>query len=234
MEPNPIMLITLSVAPEKEGEFNDFYQHKFLPGILASAPEVLSIRRYEEMNFGSSLRWYNKQYVTIYELANKDAIANADEIFQRKGMQDLTREFQSWKTNDLKHFSRISYTPRWEHQRIPVDGHFGSRPFLLWSLEMKPELDDQFQSWYETEYLPLQIADIPSFAACRRYSSVGREKVRHLTIFEAADETALQKALGGLRSLHRVAQNREWKRRLTPAVDWHDATSFSCIYRRPG
>lgn len=234
MEANPIMLITLAVAPEKEGEFNEFYHHRFLPGMLLSAPEIKTIRRYEELNVSGSLRWYNKQYITIYELENREVIDKSDEIFQRSGVKDLVTEFQNWKTNDLKNFSRISYLPRWEHERMPADGRFGNRPFLLWSLEMKAELDDQFQNWYENQYLPLQIADIPGFVAVRRYSSVGKSPVRHLTIFEAQDESALLKCLNDLRALHRTGQNREWKRRLDPAVSWHEATSFSCFYRRPG
>lgn len=234
MEANPVMLITLSVAPEKEGEFNAFYHHRFLPAILAAAPEITNIRRYEELNTSGSLRWYNKQYVTIYEFADRDGISKGDEIFQRAGVKDVVMEFQTWKTNDLRNFSRISYTPRWEHPRMPSDGRFGSRPFLLWSLEMKPDLDQEFQDWYETRYLPLQVADIPGWSACRRYSSVGREPVRHLTLFEAPDENVLMRCLNDLRALHRTGQNREWKRRVDPAVTWHDATSFSCIYRRPG
>lgn len=234
MHANAIMVITLSVAPEKEGEFNEFYHHRFLPGILAAAPEISTIRRYEELNVSGSLRWYNKQYVTIYEFQNQKSIEKSDEIFQRDSIKDLVTEFGNWKTNDLKNFSRISYKPRWEHDRIPADGRFASRPFLLWSLEMKPELDAEFQEWYEQKYLPLQIADIPGWMACRRYTSVNRDQVRHLTLFEAPDENVLQQCLNDLRSLHRVGQNREWKRRLEPAVNWHDATSFRCIYRRPG
>jgi len=91
-----------------------------------------------------------------------------------------------------------------------------------------------FQEWYEEKYLPLQLADIPGWCACRRYSSVNRDPLRHLTIFEAQDESTLSQCLKDLRALHRVAQNREWKRRLEPAVNWHDATSFRCIFRMPG
>ncbi len=234
MNVNPIMLITLSVAPEKEGEFNEFYHHRFLPGILASAPEIISIRRYGELNVSGSLRWYNKQYVTIYEFRDAESINKGDEIFGREGIKDLVMEFQTWKNNDLRNFSRITYTPRWEHERLPADGHFSNRPFLLWSLEMKPEFDQEFQDWYEKQYLPLQVADIPGWVACRRYTSVNRDPVRHLTIFESLDENTLMRCLEDLRALHRVGQNREWKRRVDPAVQWHDATSFSCIYRRPG
>lgn len=234
MYANPIMLITLSVAPEKEGEFNEFYHHRFLPAILNTAPEITTIRRYEELNISGSLRWYNKQFITIYEFANQDDVGKADEIFQRDSIKDLVTEFQNWKTNDLRNFSRVTYMPRWEHARMPADGRFGSRPFLLWSLEMKPEMDEEFQNWYENQYLPLQVADIPGWAACRRYTSVGRTPTRHITLFEALDESVLMKCLNDLRALHRTGQNREWKRRVDPAVEWHDATSFSCIYRRPG
>jgi len=234
MEANPIMVITLSVAPEKEGEFNEFYHHRFLPRILTSAPEIASIRRYEELNVSGSLKWYNKQYVTIYEFANREGIERSDAIFQRTEMKDLVTEFGNWKTNDLRNFSRISYNPRWEHERIPIDGRFANRPFLIWSHEMKPQYDEQFQDWYENNYLPLQVADMPNWVAVRRYSGVNREPLRHLTLFEAADETTLMKSLKDLRALHRTSQNREWKRRVDAAVDWHDATSFTCIYRRPG
>lgn len=228
------MMITLGVAPEKEGEFNEFYHHRFLPGLLVSAPEVRTITRYEELNISGSLRWYTKQFLTIYEFTNEADISKADEIFKRDGLRDLVTEFQTWKTNDLRNFSRVNYLPRWQHERGCEDGRFGSRPFLLWSVEMKPESDEKFQDWYENDYLPLQIADVPGWSSCRRYSSSGREPRRHLTFFESQDENALMRSFEDLRALHRTTQNREWKRRVEAGVTWHDATSFRCIFRRPG
>lgn len=233
-EPNPIMIVAMGVAPEKEGEFNEFYHHRFLPAILASSEEVASIRRYEELNISGTLRWYTKQFLTIYELAGEDGLARADKIFARPGMKDLVTEFQTWKRNDLRNFSRISYRPRYEHQRRTLDGHFGSRPFILCTLEMTPEADSAFQEWYETTYLPLQVADIPEWCALRRYTSVDSEQVRHLTFFEAGDESSLMRSFDNLRARHRIAQNREWKRRVESGLVFHDATSFRCIYRRPG
>lgn len=228
------MMITLGVAPEKEGEFNEFYHHRFLPGLLACAPEVLRITRFQELNISGSLRWYTKQFLTIYEFENEADIAKSDEIFKRQGISELVTEFQSWKTNDLRNFSRVNYLPRWQHERGSEDSDFGLRPFLLWAHEMKPEFDDSFQDWYENDYLPMQIADIPGWTSCRRYSSVGKEPIRHLTFFESQDEASLMRSFDDLRALHRTTQNREWKRRVEAGVTWHDATSFRCIYRRPG
>ena len=60
MAAKPIMVVTLSVPPEKEAEFDAFYHHRFLPAMLKDAPEVVSIRRYEELGVSGTLRWINK------------------------------------------------------------------------------------------------------------------------------------------------------------------------------
>lgn len=228
------MVITLGVAPEKEGEFNEFYHHRFLPGLLACAPEVGRITRYVELNVSGSLRWTTKQFLTIYEFEDEAGIAKSNDIFAREGIKELVTEFQAWKTNDLRNFSRVNYLPRWQHERNCEESGFGLRPFLLWSHEMKPESDDNFQDWYENDYLPVQLADIPAWSACRRYTSSGKEPTRHLTFFESQDENSLMRSFDDLRALHRTKQNREWKRRVEAGATWHDATSFRCIYRRPG
>lgn len=234
MASKPIMVVTLSVPPEKVAEFDAFYHHRFLPAILKAAPEIASIRRYEEAFVSGTLRWYNKQFLTVYELESDDALNNVDEMFTRNSILELVREFQQWKNNHLRNFSRICYKNTWSHERSPWDCPFGSRPIFIWAHEMKAELDEQFQHWYENEYLPLQVADIPAWSACRRYTSVNKEQTRRLTIFESADEASLSQCLKDLREGHRVRENYEWHRRVENAVLWQDAASFRIIYRRPG
>jgi hypothetical protein len=234
MPERPIMVVSLGVPPEKEAEFDAFYHHRFLPAMLKDAPDISSIRRYEEIGVSGTLRWINKQFLTIYELQSEEALASVDEMFTRPSLQDLVGEFQQWKNNHLRNFNRSTYLNSWTHERQAWDGPFGGRPFLLWAHEMKPEFDESFQEWYENSYLPLQVADIPGWSACRRYTSINREPVRRLTFFEAADDAALKRCTEDLRSDHRVRENYEWQRRVDQAVLWHDAASFRMIYRRPG
>lgn len=230
----PIMVVTLSVAPEKEGEFSEFYHHQFLPAMLQEVPEIKSIRRYEELAISGTLRWYNKQFLTIYELNPDAKLDRVDEYFTLTTLKEVMAEFTQWKTNTLRNFTRITYTPTWQHERKTWDGLFGSRPFFLWSHEMKPELDQEFQNWYEKDYLPLQVADISTWDCVHRYKSENRDPVRHLTFFEAADEAVLTRCLTELRASNRIAENYRWQKRVDAAVVWHDATSFRPIYRRPG
>ncbi len=234
MPANPIMVVNITVPPEKVAEFDAFYHHRFLSAMLKDSPEILSIRRYEEAAISGTLRWYNKQFLSIYELDSEASIEKADEMFTRPSIADLVGEFKQWKANHLRNFSRITYLNTWSHERSAWDGPFGSRPIFVWAHEMKPELDDEFQEWYENCYLPLQIADIPGWTSCRRYTSVNHEQKRHLTVFEAADDANLTRCLNDLRAGHRVSENHEWQRRVQAAVLWQDAASFQIIYRRPG
>lgn len=226
----PILIVALSVPPDKETDFNEFYQHQFLPRVIDETPEFVRVVRYEEFAVGGTLRWYNKQYLTIYELSSEDAIAGCDSFFGRPAVVEVVMEFRRWKDEHLKNFSRIAYKPGWAHRR---QSQLAGAPWMfLWQLEMKPDLDASFQTWYQDEYLPLQVADI-GWSGCHRYESVGKDPLRHLTMFEAADEAALSRCLTDLRSAHRISENYRWQERVEPAVTWHDATSFKPVYRWP-
>jgi len=228
------MVVSLSVAPEQHAAFTEFYHHQFLPQMLKAVPEIQCIRRYEELGTGGTLRLYNKQTITIYELKPETDLSKVDEFFELPSLRETVDAFGHWKSKSLRNFSRITYKPRWESERNASSAPFEENSFFLWSLEMKPDLDDAFQVWYENEYLPLQIADIPGWTMVRRYGSVNREQSRSLTFFEAADEEGLTRCLKDLRAAHRINQNYEWQKRVEDGANWQESTSFRAIYRRPG
>ncbi len=231
---NPIIVVSLSVAPEQHAAFTEFYHHHFLPAMLKETPEVVNIKRFEEMGSGGSLRLYNKQTVTIYELKHDYDVAKADELFARESLKETVEAFSNWKSKSLRNFSRISYQQTWASDRNASRAIFHDNGLFLFALDMKAPLDQEFQTWYETEYLPLQTADIPGWTSVRRFSSVGREQPRTLTFFEAADEDGVTRCLKDLRAAHRINQNYEWQRRVEEGSVWHESVSLRAIYRRPG
>ncbi len=228
-----ILIVSFSVQPDVEVEFNHFYHRQFLPCLLKESPEFTSIRRYEEFGNYGSLRWYDKQFLTIYELDAKQEAVKLDEIFARPAVVDVVKQFRAWKDKSLRNFARIAYEQTWSHARKPLDGAFCGRPFFLWQLEMKPELDQEFQQWYQDDYLPLQVAEVPTWSSVLRYQSLDCQPVRRLTFFEANDEAVLAACIRDLRTPARMEQNIEWHGRVQAAVTWQDATSFRPIYRWP-
>src|SRR5215472_17309155 len=195
-----IMLVVFSVPPDQEAEFHHFYHRRFLPKLLEESPAIKNVRRYEEFGLGGSGRWYNKQFLTIYQMSDLPEAKDSDSIFANPAVADVLKEFNEWKERALGNFSRISFEQTWSHPRKPHNGPFCSRPFFLWQLEMKPEFDADFQKWYEDDYLPLQVAEIPTWDGALRYQSVGREQIRRLTFFESSDESTLTRCLTDLRS----------------------------------
>ncbi len=104
------------------------------------------------------------------------------------------------------------------------------------SVEVIPEKEKLFNDWYETIYLPRNLADVPTWAACRRYISQGKTSARYYTIYEAWNLAGLQESLEFMRAHYRLKENISWKQWDTgenPAITWEDATSFKPIFRYP-
>jgi hypothetical protein len=230
----PIMIVSLRVAPEKEAEFNEFYHHRYIPKLLEVVPEFTAARRYEEYGVAGSLKWFTKRFITVYEVASEAVLSQAVEGLSRPGREEERAEWGSWKAEYLKDVSRVAYRQTYAHERVPWDGPFGSRPFFMVTVEVKPDTEPTFRSWYEGEYLPKIMADVPAWAACRRYMSVDREPVHFHTIYEVQSLQDLEEAFALMRSPHRYSSNAAWDDWVGPAITAQDASSYRPIFRRPG
>ncbi|HEY9756500.1 MAG TPA: hypothetical protein V6C97_15135 [Oculatellaceae cyanobacterium] len=233
MSGNPIMVVSLSVAPEQHAAFTEFYHHQFLPALVAEVPQIKCIRRYEEVG-GVTHRLYNKQTITIYELKEDTDLTTVDSFFKLPSLKSVVDKFANWKSKSLRNFSRDNYKIFWQSERGAHLTDFPDGGFHLWSLECRSDKDDEFQSWYQNVYLPLQIADIPSWSRVTRFRSFGREQPRFLTFFETRDEEALLRCLKDSRAAHRINQNYEWQRQVEECATWQESASFRAIYKKPG
>lgn len=234
MTGKPIMVVGLRIAPEKEADFNEFYHHRYIPQLLKVIPEFVSARRYEEYGVAGSLQWFTKRFLTISEFASEAAIETGLDGLTRPGREAEREEWDRWKASELKDLTRVVYHETYRHEREQWGGSFGNRPFFIVTVEVKPEAESEFRGWYEGEYLPKIMADVPTWAACRRYTSVGLTPVRYHTIYEALSQSDLDRCFELMRSPHRYGSNADWDRWVGPVITYQDATSYRPIYRRPG
>jgi hypothetical protein len=235
---NEMIVVCLTVAPEDEAEFTDFYHHRYIPKLLGLFPEIASVRRYVEHNVDGTLRYYAKQQLTFYKLADGvDGTRCVAELKTRAGREAEIIEWAAWAKDRLRGLeSACPYRQRYEHRRTPPNGTFFDGPFFMVSVETRPESKERFERWYEEIYLPRNVADVPLWSGCRRYESVGRSPGRQLTIYETADTESLAGALEQMRAPHRMAENASWKdwdSGVDPAIVNEDATSFRPVFRYP-
>ncbi len=238
MAADNIILVSLTIDHRKEAEFNDFYHHDYIPSLLRVVPEIQSIRRYEEYETEGSLRYYSKQFWTIYQFSSDHPQDVLEAVQKRPGREKQQAEWKKWEKGYLKNLQHAAvYKQRYAHPRKPLDGPFAGRPFFSVNIEIQSlDKEKEFNDWYEKEYLPKNLADVPTWIACRRYSSLDPHRLRRITIYETQNEEGLKRSLQLMRSSHRFDENAAWNQWDTgdhPLIVWEDATSFVPIYRYP-
>ena len=233
MPGRPLVVESFRLDVEQEAPFSASYHHEFLPAVFGDAGGVRGTWRYQEHQVTGSLRYYRKQFFTFHECESR---ADAEALIEILGRRTADGAMGVWAGSIVEAEPPCLYVERWAHPRMPLDGIFGSRPFFMVSVELQPGREQAFDDWYEAEYLPRNVADVPGWVACRRYSSVGRTPARHHAIYEAADLHGLDESLEAMRAPFRLAENMAWKRWDTgagAAISWEDAAMFRPIYRRP-
>ncbi|GAB4184678.1 MAG: hypothetical protein Tsb0015_00960 [Simkaniaceae bacterium] len=229
MEKTSLIIDQIRIAPKEEAAFNAFLHHEYLPALLKN-PEISCIRRYEEFGTKGSLAWFNKSFLTIYELSSAQ---NLDDL-TKEIPEKLQMEMRKYQTEKFRFFSRNRYREIYVHERKAINGPFGSRPFFVVTVEAEGQKQKEFQTWYDEKYLPKTMADIPMWCACRRYASVGRQPAHYHTIYEAENIWDLERGFELLRAAYRFGSNTEWESWVGPAITFQNAASFQPIFRRPG
>ena len=228
------MIVSLKIDPDREADFNEFYHHDYIPTLLRVVPEIESVWRFEEFGVTGSLRWFDKQFLTLYELRAGVTAEAIEEALGRPGREAQKDEWARWKDESLRDLERHCFREIYRHPRVPFGGPFTSRPFFRVTVETAPDRAEAFNDWYHGTYLPKIFADVPAWSAGRRYESIGRSPARVHTVYEAADAAGLEAAFAGMRAPHRYGSNAEWDRWVGDAITWQDATSFRPILRFPG
>lgn len=233
MSGRPLVMVSFRLDVEHEAPFSEFYNHRYLRDLMREVPGIEAAWRYQEHHVAGSLRYYRKQFLTLFECRSPAEGERAVQAIEARPSPEL----QKWRALAMHDVEPARlYLERWAHPRKPVDGNFAGRPFFMVSVELAAGQDSRFNDWYENDYLPKNVADVPSWAACRRYSSAGRTPARHHAIYEAADLAGLDASLEAMRAPFRLAENMAWKQWDSgehPAITWEDATTFKPIFRAP-
>jgi hypothetical protein len=227
-----IYLVSASVDPEQETEFNRYYHSEHIPEVMEAASELESARRYEQFGVDGSLRWYERQFVTIYECAQGADLERLASGGPLPADHPGRTSWQRWLDSHVHLVDRGVYRQVYRHPRRPWDGPFGSRPFFMVTADITEAHEPEFSSWYEGEYLPGNVAEVPGWTAVRRYESHGREPRRTFVVYEAQDEAGLARCRGAMRGASRVQENLAWHR-WDDAISYQDAATFRPIYRWP-
>ena len=136
---------TFEVPAECEAEFNGWYEAERLPRLVAEAGVLAAVRW--RFNRGDP----TGRYLTYFDLAD------AGDLLRRGGWRPdavgtsawgraLLDRLPAWRAGLYAQvFPPEDLTPRWSAR---------AQALLLITLESTPEIDPEFNEWYDTEHLP--------------------------------------------------------------------------------
>lgn len=100
--------------------------------------------------------------------------------------------------------------------RIPLGDDKMSTPdstcLLFVQMTARPDQEAAFNQWYEQEYIPAFVRDIPGIVRARRFVTLSADAAgthTYLTVYEFRDEAALHRGLDVMKS--REAWRKAWK-----------------------
>jgi antibiotic biosynthesis monooxygenase (ABM) superfamily enzyme len=93
---------------------------------------------------------------------------------------------------------------------------------LFVQMTAKKDEEAAFNAWYENEYIPAFAREVPGVVRARRFKSLGPDGEgmhTYLTIYEFADEEALHRGLGVMKSREEWrARWKEWEARAIASI----------------
>jgi len=168
-----LLMVWADVPADKEAEFNRWYNEEHLRERL-SVPGFLSAARYEAVKSGP-------KHLACYELESAAVLESA----AYKRVQANPTEWTRRCSPDVigTTFIRNVYTMIHPKAVSPEVAGSGMAPALqIGRMDVPPAVDEEFNSWYNTIYVP-NYEKVPGVIRGRRYRAVTGTPT-YLTLYE--------------------------------------------------
>ena len=178
-------MIWADIPSDKEEDFNRWYNEEHLAEVL-SFPGVLSGARYVAVRGGP-------KYLTCYEM-------ESPEVMETEELQRYRASPSEWSKKASPRYIGTNYMFNVYGQIYPTQvteevAQSDMAPALqIGRMEVPPEVEDEFNEWYNTIYVP-DYEKVPGCIRGRRYIAT-RGEPKYLTVYEFEHE--------------RVSQSPEW------------------------
>jgi len=168
-----LLMVWADVPADKEEEFNRWYNEEHLPERLA-VPGFLDGARYEAVKGGP-------KHLACYELEDAAVLESAAYKRVQANPTEWTRRCSPEAIGTT--YIRNIYTMIHPKTLGPEAARSGMAPALqIGRMDVPPEIDDDFNDWYNTIYVP-NYEKVPGVIRGRRYRAVVGAPT-YLTLYE--------------------------------------------------
>lgn len=211
-KPRGLLFGRMDIPPELEDEFNDWYNREHLGWRLERVPGFLSGRRYRALEGAP-------KYAAVYDLESVDVLRSPAYLKLRE--EEDTRPTPAYQRIRpcFQNFKRGVYeeiTPDATDYRPPAEG----RILLVAMLVPRPEDEDEFNAWYNTEHLPALLS-VPGFLTARRFRAVEGEP-KYVALYDVTSYDVLKS------QAYLTRRESPWADRIRSRI----ASRERCVYER--
>jgi hypothetical protein len=189
-----LLAVYAGIPAEIEEDFNKWYNTQHIPERLAITG-FQSAARYEALKG-------EPKYLALYELEDAS-------VLEKPEYKKLGENPNDW---DKRIMPRLQVEARTIYERIFTCGEASQAhaPFLLSvRLDIAPEVEAEFNEWYNVEHLPM-LAAVPGVYCARRYRRLAGNGTKYLALYEMANDQVTSTAAWS------TAVNTEWTRKMRP------------------
>jgi hypothetical protein len=168
-----LLMVWADVPRDREDDFNRWYNEEHLAERL-SVPGILSAARYEAVKSGPKhLACYELESLAVLDSAEYRRLKEQPTAWTRRSSPDVIGTT----------FIRNVYTMIHPGELTPEIAGSGMAPALqIGRMDVPPEIDDEFNRWYNTIYVP-NYETVPGVIRGRRYRAVAGAPT-YLTLYE--------------------------------------------------
>ncbi|HEV2300411.1 MAG TPA: hypothetical protein VGR91_02465 [Stellaceae bacterium] len=208
-----LLMVWVDIDAAHEAAFNRWYDEEHIPRLL-QVPGILGAGRYSALKGGP-------KYLAVYELENHQIVrGEAFLAAARIGPGDEHAAPSRIGRNLLIN----AYRQIFPVHSSPIEQTMGMAPVLqMGRIDVSPAVEDEFNAWYNTVYIPGYLA-VPGCRNARRYVAIDGQP-KYLTLYEFEHARVPESEAWA-----RARASNPWTRRMSPNLR-HDEGSPG-VYQR--
>jgi hypothetical protein len=175
-----LFTVWLHVPPEREAEFNDWYNLEHIPQIVA-LPGLVSARRYE-------VRDARPKYMAWYETVDENVEPGPDFKQVVDNPTPWSQRIRRFYGQDRE---RMNFRLARDVGQVPEQ----DTPWLyLVQTDIPDDVVDDYNAWNDEEHLP-RLVTVPGVLRARRYVATSGSP-KYMTAYELSDKDAFESPAG--------------------------------------
>lgn len=199
-----IRMVKADVEPQKEAEFNRWYNEEHEP-LLRKVPGVIASFR------GRNLGEKGQKYFFLY--VHKDLDVQKSDRYREVGATKPVKEIEPLLKNvDARNYAVI-------FPGLLLSNLDKGNIIRTVEMNVAPEGEQDFNDWYNKEHIPI-LSKVPGVMSIWRAVHLGEEGHKYLTIYFQENMSVQQ------REDYKKASQTDWRKRLQPFIKGVAGTNY--------